>query len=115
MLGVDIVNRYIEEHFTGVPVVFTSDMNTTEKGEAYATMTQHLMENRLSAKDSVLCITFHGGKDPGKKVDYYIDFVLCSDDFSAEAYQTVTNGFNDRFTSDHFPICAELKWSSGGC
>lgn len=115
VLGAEIVNRYIEEHFADVPVVFTADMNTTEKGEAYATMTQHLTDTRLSAGDSVPYGTFHGGKDPAKKADYYIDFVLCSDDFSAEAYRTVTKGFNDRFTSDHFPIYADLKWTSGGC
>ena len=36
--------------------------------------------------------------------------VLCSDDFSVEAYRTVTKGFSGRFTSDHFPIYADLKF-----
>ncbi len=109
VLAGQIVNRYIEEHFSDVPVVFTADLNTTEKGEAYATMTQHLTDTRLAAKDCVSFGTFHGGHDPNQKADYYIDFVLCSDDFEVAAYRTVTKGFNDRFTSDHFPIYADLR------
>ena len=108
-----IVNRFIEENFSDVPVVFTADMNTTDKGEAYATMTQNLTDTRLAAKDCVSYGTFHGGHDPNKKADYYIDFVLCSDDFDVAAYRTVTKGFNNRFTSDHFPIYADLKFRNG--
>ena len=109
-----IVSSYIEEHFSDVPVVFTADMNTTEKGEAYATMTQHLTDTRVAAKDCVSYGTFHGGHDPNQKADYYIDFVLCSDDFSVETYRTVTKGFSGRFTSDHFPIYADLKFNKAG-
>ena len=107
--GALIVNRFIEENFSDVPVVFTADMNTTDKGEAYATMTKDLTDTRLAAKDCVSYGTFHGGQDPSLKADYYIDFVLCSDDFDVAAYRTVTKGFNNRFTSDHFPIYADLK------
>ena len=105
-----IVNRFIQEHFADVPVVFTADLNTTEKGEAYATMTQNLSDARLTAEDSVAYGTFHGGHDPNEKADYFIDFVLCSDDFTAKSYRTVTKGFNNRFTSDHFPVYADLKF-----
>ena len=109
--GALIVNDFIEENFSDVPVVFTADMNTTDKGEAYATMTQNLTDTRLAAKDCVSYGTFHGGHDPSLKADYYIDFVLCSDDFDVAAYRTVTKGFNNRFTSDHFPIYADLKFA----
>ena len=108
--GALIVNRFIETHFAGVPVVFTADLNTTDKGETYSTMTQQLTDARLAAKDSVSYGTFHGGQDPSEKADYFIDFVLCSDDFYAIAYRTVTKGFNNRFTSDHFPIYADLMF-----
>ena len=111
--GALIVNRFIEENFSDVPVVFTADMNTSDKGEAYATMTKDLTDTRLAAKDCVSYGTFHGGQDPSLKADYYIDFVLCSDNFDVAAYRTVTKGFNNRFTSDHFPIYADLKLRNG--
>ncbi len=104
-----LVSAYIEGHFSDVPVVFTADMNTTEKGEACATMTQNLTDARCAAKDCVTFGTFHGGHDPNEKTGYYIDFVLCSSDFSVETYRTVTKGFSNRFTSDYIPIYADLK------
>ena len=78
----------------------------------YATMTENLTDTRLAAKDCVSFGTFHGGHDPNEKADYYIGFVLCSDDFSVEAYRTVTKGFSGRFTSDHFPIYADMKFTT---
>ncbi len=108
--GVLMVTRFIEENFSDTPVVFTADLNTTEKGEAYSVMTENLIDTRTAAKDCVSYGTFHGGKDPAEKSDYHIDFVLCSDDFEVTAYRTVTKGFNRRFTSDHFPVYADLKF-----
>ena len=109
--GGKILTGFIEEHFEGIPVVFTADMNTNEKGEAYATMTQNLTDARFAAEDCKTYGTFHGGGDPEKRADYYIDFVLCSADFTVSAYRTVTKGVDNRFTSDHFPIYADLVFA----
>ena len=106
--GALIVTRFIEENFRGIPLVFTADMNTTEKGEAYATMTENLTDTRFAAEDCKTYGTFHAGKDPAKNADYYIDFILCTDDFESAVYRTVTKGVDNRFTSDHFPIYADL-------
>ena len=108
--GALIVTRFIEENFKGLPVVFTADMNTTEKGEAYATMTGNLADTRLAAADCKSYGTFHAGKDPAEKSDYYIDFLLCSDGFEPVSYRTVTKGVDGRFVSDHFPIYSDLKY-----
>ena len=106
--GAEILNRFIEEHFSDLPVVFTADMNTGETGEAYATMTQNLLDTRYTAEDCVFYGTFHGGKDPARSANYRIDYILCSDDFEVASYRTVTQGVSERFTSDHFPIYADL-------
>ncbi|MBR5113623.1 MAG: endonuclease/exonuclease/phosphatase family protein [Clostridia bacterium] len=110
--GALIVTRFIEENFKGIPVVFTADMNTSEKGEAYATMTANLTDARFAAQDCKTYGTFHGGKNPADKSDYYIDFILCSDNFEVASYRTVTQGVDNRFTSDHFPIYADLVLSN---
>ena len=85
-------------------------MNTGEQSETYATMTQSLIDTRVAAADCVAYGTFHAGQDPNRRADRYIDFVLCSDDFDAAAYRTVTKGVDGRFSSDHFPIYADLKY-----
>ena len=112
VLGGEIVNRYIEEHFADVPVVFTADMNTRENGEAYATMTQNLVNTRHAAADSVGYGTFHACS-PETHADHYIDFVLCSQDVQALTYRTVTAGIDGRFVSDHFPIYADVVIPGG--
>lgn len=106
--GAQIVTAFIRDNFAGLPVVFTADMNTDEKGEAYSVMTQGLADARFTAEDCVTYGTFHAGKDPAKNADYYIDFILYNDAFRAAAYRTVTKGVDDRFSSDHFPIYADL-------
>ena len=112
VLGGEIVNRYIEEHFADVPVVFTADMNTRENGEAYATMTQNLVNTRHTAADSVGYGTFHACS-PETHANHYIDFVLCSGDIQALTYRTVTAGVDGRFVSDHFPIYADVVIPGG--
>lgn len=107
--GAEIVTRFIEEHFAGTPVVFTADMNTTEKGNAYAKMTENLGDARFEAADTVTYGTFHAGKDPARNADYYIDFILFSEGFEPLAYRTLTKGVDDRFVSDHFPIYADFR------
>ncbi|MBR4451108.1 MAG: endonuclease/exonuclease/phosphatase family protein [Clostridia bacterium] len=108
MQGALIVTAFIEKNFAGLPVVFTADMNTTEKGEAYAVMTENMNDARFAAEDCKTYGTFHGGKNPAGNPDYYIDFVLCSKEFEIEAYRTLTKGVDGRFVSDHFPIYADL-------
>ena len=106
--GAAIVTRYIEEHFKDIPVVFTADMNTSEKGEAYAKMTENLADARFAAADCETYGTFHAGKDPNERADYYIDFILCSKDINVNTYKTLTNGIDSRFVSDHFPIYSDV-------
>ena len=106
--GALIVTRFIEENFAGLPVVFTADMNTNEKGEAYATMTQNLADARFAAADCETYGTFHAGKDPNERADYYIDFILCSKDIKTNTYRTVTKGVDSRFVSDHFPVYSDI-------
>ena len=105
--GADIVNRYINDHFQGLPVVFTADMNTTPRGEAYRTMTSSLIDARLAAQDSIQFATFHACS-PETHKNSYIDAILCSPEITVTKYRTVTAGINDRFVSDHFPICADM-------
>ena len=109
--GAKIVNAFITANFADVPVVFTADMNTTDKGAAFATMTQMLSDARVRAADAEPFGTFHAC-NPETHADYVIDFVLCSAQFSVDAYRTVTKGVDGRFVSDHFPIYADLRFAS---
>ena len=105
--GARIVTAYINEHFADLPVVFTADINTRESGEAYAVMTEKLVNTRYAAADSIGYGTFHACS-PETHENHFIDFVLCSEDVQALTYRTVTAGVDGRFVSDHFPIYADV-------
>ena len=110
--GGEIVNAFIQEHFAGMNVVFTADMNTTPDTETYATMTRNLKDTRFAAAQAECYGTFHGCR-PEERADYYIDFVLCSPEIEVTAYRTVTEGVDGRFVSDHFPIYADIRLGGG--
>lgn len=109
--GAGIVSGFIAENFADVPVVFTADMNTRDTGAAYAAMTQTFSDTRLLAADAETFGTFHACQ-PETHADYVIDYVLCSPQFSVDAYRTVTKGVDGRFVSDHFPIYADLRFAN---
>ena len=110
--GGAILKAYIEQHFAGLPVVFTADMNTTQNGEAYRTMTQNLVDACLTAETAQTFGTFHAAH-PETHADSRIDFILCSGSIAVKEYRTVTEGIRGRFVSDHFPIYADLLLPAG--
>jgi endonuclease/exonuclease/phosphatase family metal-dependent hydrolase len=109
--GAGIVSRFIAENFADVPVVFTADMNAQEQSDTYGIMTADLKDARYAAADAVSYGTFHGCS-PETYADYTIDYVLCSPDIRVQTYRVVTKGVDGRFTSDHFPLYADLVLSA---
>lgn len=107
--GAQIVARFIAESCADCPVVFTADMNAQKEEAAYTVMTENLSDARECAADAVSYGTFHACS-PETHENYIIDFILCSSDMDVKTYRTITKGVDDRFTSDHFPICADLAF-----
>ena len=115
--GAEIVNAYIAEHFADVPVVFTADMNASSEEQTYATMTSNLCDASLVADKAMTCATFHGG-NPETHTDsvvYTGDYVLCSPNIHVREFRVVTKGVDGRFTSDHFPIYADMIMPKANC
>ena len=108
--GAGIVIRFIEENFTDTAVVFTADMNTQEETDTYRIMTTNLSDARFCADDAVSYGTFHGCS-PETHADYTIDYILCSEGIQVDSYRVVTKGVDGRFTSDHFPVYADVRLS----
>ncbi len=107
VIGANVISRFIDEHFEGLPVFFTADMNTFVGCEAYNTLTAKMKDTRFTAKNVKTYGTYHDC-DPAGHEDYYIDFVLASPGVKVKAYRTVTRGVDERFVSDHFPIYADV-------
>lgn len=106
--GAEIVTRFIAENFAGLPVVFTADMNARETEPVYAVMTAALPDARLKAADAMSFGTFHACS-PETHTDSIIDYILCTDNCTVDAYRVLTKGVDGRFVSDHFPLYADLR------
>ena len=96
-----------EREFSPMPTVFTADLNSTELGSAYETLTQTFTDSRYAAADSVYCGTFHNCRtDP--EAYSTLDHILCSADIAPLSFRVVTTGIDGRFVSDHFPLYADV-------
>ena len=96
-----------EKDYNTMPTVFTADLNSTEKGAAYRTLSGTLTDTRLAAPDSVYCPTYH---NCAETADSYVtlDHIFCSADIAPQVFRVVTTGMDNRFISDHFPLYADL-------
>lgn len=108
--GAEIVEAFIEEHFAGLPVVFTADMNAWENEPAYSVMTTNLFDAAKATDDVKTTGTFHAA-NPETHRESTIDFILCSDTIEVDNFRTVTKGVDGRFTSDHFPLYADIRFA----
>ena len=107
-----MITAFIAEKFSGVPVVFTADMNARPGSAGYNIMTETLTDARLTAPDCTdecrTLFTFHNGKPEGRTTPI-LDYVLYGEGVTALSYRTVTEGVNGRLVSDHFPIYADVR------
>ena len=106
--GANQISDWIKERFGQTPVIFTADMNSSERGEAYRIMTESLPDARYTAAHAEAYGTFHA-REPENNETTVLDYILCSPMIGVTAYRTVTDGIEGRFSSDHFPVYADLS------
>ncbi|MBR0509199.1 MAG: endonuclease/exonuclease/phosphatase family protein [Clostridia bacterium] len=107
-LGAKLITDFIGSKFpASTPVVFTADMNAGESSVPYRIMTGSLADARYAAKDSEGTFTFHKcfTEDAHPRI---LDYVMCKDTITVNAFRVVTSGIDGRFVSDHFPIYADV-------
>lgn len=109
VMEANMVTEMMKNDFKGMPFVFTADLNASRNSQVYEIMTEQMKDSSLEADDIEAYATYHAG-EPAFVERRIIDFVLYNDCFEATAYRTVTEGYNNRFVSDHFPIYADLKF-----
>ncbi|MDD2920227.1 endonuclease/exonuclease/phosphatase family protein [Rhodoferax sp.] len=93
----------------GLPVILTGDLNDRPGFAGYQTLITHLQDAAVVARTPATGgdITFNGfGKDiqPGNK----IDFVFVSSGQQVLSHQVITDLYDDRYPSDHYPIVVKV-------
>jgi len=94
-----------------MPACVTGDFNVQEQSAPYNIMTEPgLKDAKYTAKISMSHGTFHGYR-PSETVsdNSPIDYVFYTEnDFEAESYKVLVNGYEGNYTSDHYPVVATL-------
>lgn len=89
----------------GHPTVIAGDFNMQPEAAGYVAMTQRFADvNMATAK--LRDITYHDyGRSPGKILDY----CFISDGITPKSFRILTQTFNTKYPSDHYPIAIELE------
>lgn len=104
--------RSIAEIAGGSPAILTGDFNVTEDDESYL-----LLKNSELLDDSydLAPVRFapsgtFNAFDANSKQGGRIDHIFVTDDFRVTRYGILTNIYNGRCPSDHFPVMVDLKY-----
>jgi len=110
--GAKLVRQRIDA--CDLPVIITGDFNCTEASEAYKAMIQPRMKDaKYIANVTMKYGTFHAWKPPCSELREQspIDFVfLTQSDFEVLGYEVLVNGEPEAYSSDHYPIVADVRW-----
>lgn len=111
VLGAEVILAEGLAHFKEYPTILVGDFNATPDEKAYQLLSQHLTDARQIDNAFV-----YGPKGTFQEFNYNcpwedlveIDFIFVSKNVQVKKVGTLTNSWENRFPSDHFPVEASL-------
>lgn len=101
-----------KEFAKDLPLILTGDFNVDETNEAYFTLAKSGVVTDAHALAKIVYepnSTFNGwGRS--LKPQGRIDHIFITKPFSVHKYGILTDTYNGKYPSDHFPVMAELTW-----
>lgn len=104
--GIGVVLDKIAQ-FGDLPAVIMGDLNAEENSRTYESVTQHFLDARYAAAETVDTYTYQnwGNMEKARRIDY---FMLSKTGFTAEFYRVVPAFHDGIYASDHCPIVLKL-------
>lgn len=105
--GIQVVLDKIEA-FGGLPAVIMGDLNAEENSETYAAVTEHFLDVRYAAEQTVDSHTYQGWGEAEtfRRIDY---FMISKTGFSVLEYSVCSAVQDGVYYSDHCPIVVKLN------
>lgn len=94
-----------------VPMILTGDFNARSDFAGYTALTAHLHDAAWVSRTPAAggSMTFNGfGADLQR--DNKIDYVFVSPGLEVLSHQIITDRYQQRYPSDHYPIVVNLRW-----
>lgn len=94
--------------FGGLPAVIMGDFNAEEGSETYISVTEHFLDARYAAEETVDTYTYQnwGDLDNARRIDY---FMLSKTGFRVHSYCALTEPYDGIYSSDHSPIVLRVS------
>lgn len=90
-----------------MPVLCTGDFNMRNDSAGYKKMSSLFADaNAVTAKETIT--TFHG-YDPEKHPKSHIDYCFVNEKVTPASFKVLTDMFDGKYPSDHYPILIELS------
>ena len=90
-----------------MPVLCTGDFNMRNDSAGYGEMSSIFTDvNGVTDKETIT--TFHG-YDPEKHPNSHIDYCFINERVTPVSFKVLTDTFDGKYPSDHYPILVELK------
>lgn len=101
-----------KEFAKNLPLIIMGDLNVNQNDEAYFTLSKsNIVADTydLAQYNYASNSTFHNW---GKSIKYAerIDHIFTTSQFEILKYGILTDTFNSKYPSDHFPVMVKLKW-----
>lgn len=109
--GLRLIVRLIDSYSEHLPIVLTGDFNFTRDYPAYNIISNRLIDAQFVSQSSPGGgnQTYNGfGSDMNS--NNKIDYVFVSDSWTVLSHNILTQTYNGRYPSDHFPIEATLSF-----
>lgn len=106
--GIQVVLDKIKA-FGGLPAVLMGDLNAEEDSETYKSATESFYDVKYQTENTMTSCTYQAW---GKQLDREcIDYVMISKTgFKVNSYKVVTDTYDGVYSSDHFPLVANLSF-----
>ena len=95
----------------GLPLIVTGDFNSGPETGAYKTMAEHLTDSRAVAKTVLGPAGTFGTFASTGKPSPRIDYIFVSEGIKVSRFGTLTQEWDGKHASDHFPILADVELS----
>ena len=93
----------------GLPLIVTGDFNSGPDTGAYKTMAEHLTDSRAIAKTVLGPAGTFGTFGTTGKPSPRIDYIFVSAGITVPRFATLTQEWDGKHASDHFPILADVE------
>jgi endonuclease/exonuclease/phosphatase family metal-dependent hydrolase len=107
-----LILRKIQEIAKGRPAVLAGDFNGSQDSELYKILDNSTLLNdtyKLAAHPYALNGSYNGFGRSTQNADI-IDHIFVTKDFNVNRWGILSDSYNGKFPSDHFPVLSEIKF-----